>query len=64
MHSSPRWYTLLLMDTTLANAIQYYDHAADCGIPVSNAKLNYTSTLEGSILTLICENEMSNTNAT
>ena len=47
------------MDTTLANAIQYYDHAADCGIPVSNAKLNYTSTLEGSILTLICENDTS-----
>ena len=29
-----------------------------------NIKLDYSSTLEGSILTLICENEISNGNAT
>ena len=36
----------------------YYNgliHAADCGVPVSNAKLNYSSTLEGSVLTLTCD---------
>ena len=38
---------------------QNNDHAANCGVPVSNAKLNYTSTLEGSILTLTCENDTS-----
>ena len=34
-------------------------HTADCGVPVSNAKLNYSSTLEGSILILTCENDTS-----
>ena len=29
-----------------------------------NIKLDYSSTLEGSVLTLICENEMSNANTT
>ena len=36
-------------------------HAADCGVPLvnRNLKLNFSSTLEGSLLTLTCENEMS-----
>ena len=34
-------------------------HAADCGVPVSNAPLNYNSTLEGSVLILTCENDTS-----
>ena len=36
-------------------------HAADCGVPLvnRNLKLNLISTLEGSVLTLTCENEMS-----
>ena len=36
-----------------------YDHAVDCGIPLvnRNVKLNYNSTLDGSILILTCENE-------
>ena len=36
-------------------------HAADCGVPIvnRNLKLNLISTLEGSPLTLTCENEMS-----
>ena len=36
-------------------------HAADCGVPPAdrNLKLNFSSTPEGSILTLTCENEMS-----
>ena len=31
-------------------------HAADCGLPLvdRNVKLSYSSTLEGSVLTLIC----------
>ena len=37
----------------------YYDHAADCGVPISSAKLNYSSTLEGSVLILTCENDTS-----
>ena len=37
----------------------WYDHTAVCRVPVSNAKLNYSSTLEGSILTLTCENDTS-----
>ena len=32
---------------------------ADCEEPVSDAKLNYSSTLEGSVLILICENDTS-----
>ena len=36
-----------------------YDHTADCRVPVSNAKLNYNSTLEGSVLILTCENDTS-----
>ena len=34
-------------------------NAADCGVPLvdRNVTLNYTSTLEGSILTLTCEND-------
>ena len=41
-------------------------HIADCGVPLvdRNVKLNYTSTLGGSILTLTCENEMSSMNTT
>ena len=37
-----------------------------CGVPVvnKNVKLNYTSTLEGSVLTLTCENETSTMNIT
>ena len=45
-------------------AINY--HAADCGLPPAdchladrNIKLDCSSTLEGSVLTLTCENEMS-----
>ena len=34
-----------------------FKYAADCGVPVSNAKLNYSSTLEGSVLILTCEND-------
>ena len=36
-------------------------HTADCGLPPANRniKLNYSSTLESSVLTLICENEIS-----
>ena len=34
-------------------------HTADCGVPVSNATLNYSSTLEGSVLILTCENDTS-----
>ena len=36
-------------------------HTADCGVPLVDKylKLNYTSTLEGSVLTLTCENEIS-----
>jgi hypothetical protein len=35
-------------------------HAVDCGVPLvnRNVKLNYSSTLEGSVLTLTCENEI------
>ena len=44
-------------------------HAADCGVPYVNryyVKLNYISTLEGSVLILSCENDniMSNMNIT
>ena len=35
-------------------------HTADCGLsPDRNVKLNYSSTLEDSVLTLTCENEIS-----
>ena len=36
-------------------------HTADCGLPLvdRNVMLDYSSTLESSILTLTCENEMS-----
>ena len=39
----------------------YYDHAANCGLPLmdKNIKLDYNSTLEGSVLTLTCEIETS-----
>ena len=49
---------------------QWLYNAADCGIPYVNryyVKLNYTSTLEGSVLILTCENDniiMSNMNTT
>ena len=35
--------------------------AADCGVPLvdSNVILGYSSTLEGSVLTLTCENDTS-----
>ena len=35
-------------------------YTADCGVPLvnRNIKLDYSSTLEGSVLTLTCENEM------
>ena len=35
--------------------------AAECGVPLvdSNVILDYSSTLEGSVLTLTCENDMS-----
>ena len=35
--------------------------AADCGVPLvdSNVILDYSSTLEGSVLTLTCENDTS-----
>ena len=41
-------------------------HAANCRAPLvdSNVKLNYTSTLEDSVLILTCENEIPNVNAT
>ena len=41
-------------------------HAANCRVLLvdSNVKLNYTSTLEGSVLMLTCENEMPNVNTT
>ena len=41
-------------------------HTADCGVPLmsSNFELNYTSTLEGAVLTFTCKNEMSNINIT
>ena len=41
-------------------------HVANCRVPIvdCNVKLNYTSTLEGSVLTLTCENEMPNVNTT
>ena len=43
-------------------------HTADygCGAPHGNrnVKLNYSSTLESSVLILTCENEMSNINTT
>ena len=35
------------------------EHAADCGVPLSNAKLNYSSTLESSLLTLTCGSDTS-----
>jgi hypothetical protein len=36
-----------------------YRNAADCGLPQldRNVKLNYISTLEGSIIILTCEND-------
>ena len=34
-------------------------YTVDCGVPVSNAMLNYSSTLEGSVLILTCENDIS-----
>ena len=39
---------------------------ADCGVPLvnGNIKLNYSSTLDGSVLILTCENEMSSINTT
>ena len=39
-------------------------YTADCGLPLvdRNIKLNYNSTLEDSVLTLTCENEMFNMN--
>ena len=41
-------------------------HTADCGVPLmsSNVELNYTSTLEGAVLTFTCKNEMSNISIT
>ena len=42
-------------------------HAADCGVPSvnRNVKLNFSSTLEGAVLILTCDNYLtSNTNAT
>ena len=41
-------------------------HTADCGVPLvdKNVKLNYSSTLEGSVLILSCENETSYMNIT
>ena len=40
------------------------DHTADCGLPLvdKNINLNYSSTLEDSVLILTCENEMFNMN--
>ena len=39
-------------------------YAADCGVPLvnRNVKLNYSSTLDGSVLTLTCAYEISNIN--
>ena len=41
-------------------------HAADCGsLPTDrNLKLNFSSTLEGSVLILTCENEIISLNST
>ena len=42
-------------------------HAADCGVPSvnRNIKLNFSSTLEGAVLILTCDNYLtSNTNVT
>ena len=38
-------------------------HAANCGVPLvdRHVKLNYSSTLDGSVLTLVCENEINTT---
>ena len=46
--------------------IIYTLHTADCGVPLvdRNVKFNYSSTLEGSVLILCCENEMFNMNTT
>ena len=46
--------------------ILYTLHTADCGEPLvdRNVRLNYSSTLEGSVLILSCENETSNMNTT
>ena len=35
------------------------EYTADCGVPLSNAKFNYSSTLEGSVLIVTCENDTS-----
>ena len=44
----------------------YFYHAADCGVPPvdRNVKLNYSSTLDGSVLTLTCENDKPVINST
>ena len=39
--------------------VNWFNYTADCGEPVLNAKLNYSSTLEGSVLILTCENDTS-----
>ena len=38
-----------------------YDHTVDCGVPLvnRNVKLNYNSTLDGSVLIVTCENKIS-----
>ena len=41
--------------------VQIIIHTANCGVPLvnRNVKLNFSSTLEGFILLLTCENQMS-----
>ena len=58
----------MLTSTYLSASLALIAHAAFCGLPLlnKNIKLNYSSTLEGSRLTLACENDniiMSNINA-
>ena len=40
--------------------LEFIMHAADCGVPAlvdRNVMLNYSSTLEGAVLTLTCQNK-------
>ena len=55
------WYSFHCNNNLIIiNAIILY-HTADCGVPIvnRNLKLNLISTLEASLLTLTCKNEMS-----
>ena len=53
------WHNIIIING-------YIMHTADCGVPLvnSNIKLNYSSALDGSVLILTCENEISSINTT